>query len=85
VTGQVHRDHPPAVRQQRGDMVPPAGMSGAAVDVVFDGSRVERLEATRIETRHTHGTGCVFSAAIAARLAHGAAVPQAIRDAKAGA
>jgi hydroxymethylpyrimidine/phosphomethylpyrimidine kinase len=57
-------------------------LSGAAVDVVFDGSRFERLEATRIETRHTHGTGCVFSAAIAARLAHGAAVPQAIRDAK---
>ena len=57
-------------------------LAGAAVDLVFDGSRVVRLEASRIETRHTHGTGCVFSAAIAAGLARGAAVPQAIRDAK---
>jgi hydroxymethylpyrimidine/phosphomethylpyrimidine kinase len=57
-------------------------LEGAAVDVVFDGSRVERLEAPRVATRHTHGTGCVFSAAIAAGLANGVSPRQAIRDAK---
>jgi hydroxymethylpyrimidine/phosphomethylpyrimidine kinase len=57
-------------------------LRGAAVDLVFDGQQVERLEAPRIETRHTHGTGCVFSAAITAGLARGAPVPQAVRDAK---
>ena len=55
---------------------------GAAVDVVFDGSQVEWLEAPRVATRHTHGTGCVFSAAIAAGLAKGVPTRQAIRDAK---
>ncbi len=57
-------------------------LAGAAVDLVFDGSRVERLEAARIETRHTHGTGCVFSAAITAGLARRIEILQAIRDAK---
>jgi len=52
------------------------------VDLVFDGSRVVRLEAARIETRHTHGTGCVFSAAITAGLARRIEILQAIRDAK---
>jgi len=58
-------------------------LEGSAVDVVFDGHHFERLEARRINTRHTHGTGCVFSAAITAGLARGVAIPQAIRDAKA--
>ncbi len=58
-------------------------LEGAAVDVVFDGRRIERLEAPRIPTPHTHGTGCVFSAAITAELARGEEVPEAIRAAKA--
>lgn len=58
-------------------------LAGAAIDLVFDGSRVVRLEAARIETRHTHGTGCVFSAAITAGLARRIEILQAIRDAKA--
>lgn len=57
-------------------------LEGAAVDVVFDGARFERLEAPRIPTRHTHGTGCVFAAAIAAHLARGDEVVTAIRAAK---
>ena len=44
---------------------------------------VLRLAAPRIATRHTHGTGCTFSAAIAAHLAHGAPPVQAISAAKA--
>ncbi len=58
-------------------------LEGDAVDLFFDGSRVERLEAPRIQTRHTHGTGCVFSAAITAWLARGTPVPEAVRRAKA--
>lgn len=57
-------------------------LEGAAVDVMLGGGRVERLEARRIETPHTHGTGCVFSAAITAGLARGQDVPDAVRAAK---
>jgi len=57
-------------------------LDGDPVDVVFDGRRLERLEAHRIATPYTHGTGCIFSAAIAAGLAQRRPVPDAIREAK---
>jgi len=57
-------------------------LDGEPVDVVFDGRRLERLDAQRIATPHTHGTGCIFSAAITAGLARGRPVPDAIREAK---
>ncbi|HLW59391.1 MAG TPA: bifunctional hydroxymethylpyrimidine kinase/phosphomethylpyrimidine kinase [bacterium] len=57
-------------------------LEGAAVDVVFDGRRSERLATPRIATTHTHGTGCVFSAAITAGLARGLPAAAAIRNAK---
>lgn len=41
------------------------------------------LRAERAESRHTHGTGCTFSAAIAAGLARGMALEAAVRQAKA--
>ena len=40
------------------------------------------LTEPRVETRHTHGTGCTLSAAIAARLALGDALEDAVRAAK---
>jgi hydroxymethylpyrimidine kinase/phosphomethylpyrimidine kinase len=43
----------------------------------------EWLEGERIGTRNTHGTGCVLSAAIAARLAHGDPLDVAVRAGKA--
>jgi hydroxymethylpyrimidine/phosphomethylpyrimidine kinase len=58
-------------------------LPGDAIDVFFDGERVEELRVPRIETLHTHGTGCTFSAAIAARLAGGADLLDAVRGAKA--
>jgi hydroxymethylpyrimidine/phosphomethylpyrimidine kinase len=58
-------------------------LPGAAVDVFFDGRAFEELPAERIRTRNTHGTGCTYSAAIAARLALGAALLPAVREAKA--
>ena len=42
-----------------------------SVDLFFDGTRFERLRGPRIATRATHGTGCTFSAALAAGLALG--------------
>ena len=57
-------------------------LEGDPVDVFFDGRRLEELRAPRIDTRHTHGTGCTLSAAIAARLALGADALEAARGAK---
>ncbi len=42
----------------------------------------DRVAAPRIETRHTHGTGCTYSAAIATWLARGVGLPDAVRKAK---
>ncbi|MGD8238494.1 MAG: bifunctional hydroxymethylpyrimidine kinase/phosphomethylpyrimidine kinase [Armatimonadota bacterium] len=56
--------------------------AGAAIDIVFDGDDIMELEAARIETPNTHGTGCTFSAAIAAELARGEGVLDAIGLAK---
>ncbi len=54
-----------------------------SADLLFDGYEIHRYSTSRIATRHTHGTGCIFSAAIAAGLAQGldprAAVAQAKR------
>ena len=58
-------------------------LAGSADDVVAgpDGTRVLRAE--RVGTRNDHGTGCSLSAALAAQLARGAAVPEALEAAKA--
>ena len=53
-----------------------------AVDVVYDGKTFSILESTRIDTLNTHGAGCTFSAAIAAQIAQGVAVQDAIPAAK---
>jgi len=58
-------------------------LEGDAVDVLFDGHTMEELRVARIATRNTHGTGCTYSAAIAARLALGDGVRDAVRAAKA--
>jgi len=52
-----------------------------AVDVFYDGARMLELSGPRIDATDDHGTGCVFSAALAARLARG----EAPKDAAAGA
>lgn len=55
---------------------------GDATDLLTDGTTMLRLEAPRIETPHTHGTGCTLAAALAAGLAVGLEVPDAARQAK---
>jgi hydroxymethylpyrimidine/phosphomethylpyrimidine kinase len=47
------------------------GDGDQAVDVLYDKTNFEELAAPRIDTSHTHGTGCTLSAAIAAHLALG--------------
>lgn len=53
-----------------------------SVDVFHDGRGFEELRAPRIATPHTHGTGCTLSAAIAAGLARGHDLADAVRRAK---
>lgn len=52
------------------------------VDISFDGTSFTELRVRRIQTQHTHGTGCTFSAAITAFLAHGQSVDEAVTNAK---
>jgi len=54
-----------------------------AVDVLVDEEGELRLEAPRLKTGNTHGTGCTLSSAIAAELAKGASLRQAVGRAKA--
>lgn len=54
-----------------------------AVDVLWDGRELTRFRAPRIDSPNTHGTGCTYSAAIAAGLARGRPLVEAVRDAKA--
>jgi len=57
-------------------------LAGTAVDILlFEGQWFE-FAAGRIDTRHTHGTGCAYSAAITAGLALGWDLPEAVRCAK---
>jgi len=58
-------------------------LPGNPVDVLFDGDRVIRFPGERVESIHTHGTGCTLASAIASRLAIGDDVPTAVRAAKA--
>lgn len=53
-----------------------------AVDVVYDGKEFHYLRRPRLNSFRTHGTGCTFSAAITAGLAHGRPVLEALRLAK---
>jgi hydroxymethylpyrimidine/phosphomethylpyrimidine kinase len=54
-----------------------------AVDVYFDGLELETFVAERVKVEHTHGTGCTFASAIAANLALGRQLRDAVMLAKA--
>ena len=53
-----------------------------AVDVLFDGEEMHALRTQRLDTPHTHGTGCTYASAIAANLARGLALHAAVERAK---
>ncbi len=53
-----------------------------SIDILYNGKDWWEFTAPHIDTRNTHGTGCTFASAIAAWLARGADVPEAVRLAK---
>jgi hydroxymethylpyrimidine/phosphomethylpyrimidine kinase len=55
---------------------------GDVTDVYWDGFEMVELAGERVQTTNTHGSGCVFSAAIAAGLARGLEPLAAVRQAK---
>jgi hydroxymethylpyrimidine kinase/phosphomethylpyrimidine kinase len=57
-------------------------LKGMAIDLLYDGEKFDEMKGPRIETKHTHGTGCTFASAIATLLARGDTVPEAVRKAK---
>jgi len=57
-------------------------LEGDAVDVFYDGREFREFTAARLDTSSTHGTGCTFASAIAAWLAQGMAVEEAVGRAK---
>jgi hydroxymethylpyrimidine/phosphomethylpyrimidine kinase len=71
---------PAAVLVKGGHLAQP-GESAADLFVTTEGETW--LEEERIDTPHTHGTGCTLSAAIAAHLARGASLEDAVRAGKA--
>jgi hydroxymethylpyrimidine/phosphomethylpyrimidine kinase len=58
-------------------------LEGAAMDfLLWHGGEIE-LPGERIQTQHTHGTGCSYSAAITALIASGVGLESSVRQAKA--
>lgn len=57
-------------------------LEGDALDILFDGTSFEEYVVQRFDTKHTHGTGCTFSAAITAELAKGRTIREAVATAK---
>jgi hydroxymethylpyrimidine/phosphomethylpyrimidine kinase len=57
-------------------------LPGEPLDIFYDGSQWLQWVGARVDTRHTHGTGCTFSAAITACLAKGMSLGGAVAVAK---
>jgi hydroxymethylpyrimidine/phosphomethylpyrimidine kinase len=66
----------------QGVVVKGGHLEGPATDFFFDGSDFHQFTAPRIDTVNTHGTGCTFASAIAAGLAQGLSVFDAVSRAK---
>jgi hydroxymethylpyrimidine/phosphomethylpyrimidine kinase len=52
------------------------------IDILFDGESFIEFSGKRVEGKSMHGTGCILSAAVAARIAIGDSVPKAVEFAK---
>ncbi len=73
-----------AIHEQCGRAVLVKGghLPDEATDMFYDGTTTHIFRASHIATRNTHGTGCTLSSAIAANLARGFLIPEAIARAK---
>jgi hydroxymethylpyrimidine/phosphomethylpyrimidine kinase len=58
-------------------------LADSATDVLWDGRDLTRFPAPKLDSPNTHGTGCTYSSAIAAGLARGRALRDAIVEGKA--
>jgi hydroxymethylpyrimidine/phosphomethylpyrimidine kinase len=74
---RIHRRGPRHVLVKGGHL------KDSTTDILYDGRAFTRFSGTRVDSSNTHGTGCTLSAAIAAGLAHGRPLVEAIREAKA--
>ena len=66
----------------RGVLVKGGHLEESATDILYYEGRWHEFPTERIDTRHTHGTGCTYSAAIAAGLARGMSLLEAVTKAK---
>ena len=57
-------------------------LPGAPMDLLYDGKDFREYSNVRHDTPNTHGTGCTFASAIAAGIARGLPVPEAVAEAK---
>lgn len=57
-------------------------LDGPPNDLFYDGTQFHWFKGVRIETKNTHGTGCTLSSAIAAHLARGSSLIDAVEQAK---
>ena len=57
-------------------------LEGIAADLLYDGREFTEFHSERIDTKNTHGTGCIFASAIAANLAHKKSVLESVTVAK---
>ena len=66
----------------RAALVKGGHLEGPATDVLYADGAWREFTAPRLDTRHTHGTGCTYSAAVAAALACGNPLEEAVARAK---
>ena len=71
-----------AAMGSRAVLVKGGHLAGNAIDILLVDGRKLEFTAPRIDTQHTHGTGCTYSAAIAALLAKGEDLESAVGKAK---
>jgi hydroxymethylpyrimidine kinase/phosphomethylpyrimidine kinase len=57
-------------------------LAGEPVDVLTDGKNAYHLPGTRLAAPHNHGSGCLLATALAAHLAQGLTVPEAVNQAR---
>jgi len=74
---KIHRLGPKNVLIKGGHL-----LSNEAIDLLYNGENFREFKAERINTKNTHGTGCTLSSAIAAGLAQGKKVEEAVNTAK---
>ena len=78
---RIYKLAQPKIRNQA-VLVKGGHLPNEATDVLFDGNEFQLFRAEKIATCNTHGTGCTLSSAIAALLANGFEIPEAITKAK---